>query len=606
MNTETARKILYDICASYTPVEKANKIYELLKKRCVVCDGTLYNLTDDKNIIFEPFNKIDDKLGVIVTFVLDNLYNKYFSETDKKMSNEIKGFNKIFKNSDIKEYIPQLIELLTVKKLVVNDFKNEIHFMNGYIDLKTHEFKKRELNYEKGISTLTINRNYTKSDEKTQKEIMKNIIYKVLQNKEDVDRFLLHLGCGIMKDGAKHQKCNFLMGVGSNGKSMFINLIEKTMDVYYKELTSSAFTGSESTVNKNINSMIDFPYSFVVINELDSDKINKSAFKSFVDGKTSTTRLYSDKAHNIVHNATMFVLSNVMPKYYTDGGMERRIDATRFTTRFVKDKKDVNEKEHVYLKDYDLIDKFEKDEFLNAMFDIMLTYAKKYVEMGRKLPDTENSLNARNEILNNNNPVKEFIENNIIITNDINDKINKLDMASSYKIFKGKSYNVSNSEILQEIKNLGVKYDDQKRSNGVKGCYLGVKFIKKEKDNEFIEDEEEHNEISLHDYKLEIKNLKETNEKQLKLIEELQKQINDLTKPKKLKKEKKEKKESEIKCVSVDSALSDIDVSSESVKNEDEIKLIKKTKTKTTKNKIIKNDVDDLKNIEGMEVLTYF
>jgi len=55
---------------------------------------------------------------------------------------EIKGYDRIFKNSNIKEYIPQLVKELTKNNFKFDSYFSKIHFKNGYKDLETKNFTK--------------------------------------------------------------------------------------------------------------------------------------------------------------------------------------------------------------------------------------------------------------------------------------------------------------------------------------------------------------------------------------------------------------------------------------------------------------------------------
>ncbi len=99
----------------------------------------------------------------------------------------------------------------------------EIHFQNGYIDLKSLEFKKRVI----GINYVNL---YIKRDYKTSSQSQFNKLYsiinKIYPKKEDLEAILFILGSAITGKATNLQKLLFLLGRGSSGKSTIMNLTE--------------------------------------------------------------------------------------------------------------------------------------------------------------------------------------------------------------------------------------------------------------------------------------------------------------------------------------------------------------------------------------------
>ena len=148
---------------------------------------------------------IDEKL---ITFI-----SKYISESIKNLNKELKELLKlkyaktsikISENSTINKSLSQIkVGLKRDDDNIFTPDFYQIHFQNGYIDLKTLEFKKRvmSINYV----NLYIKREY-KPSSKPQFDKLYNIINKIYPKKEDLEAILFILGSAINGKVTKLQK----------------------------------------------------------------------------------------------------------------------------------------------------------------------------------------------------------------------------------------------------------------------------------------------------------------------------------------------------------------------------------------------------------------
>ena len=111
---------------------------------------------------------------------------------------------------------------------------------------------------------------------------------------------------------------------------------------------------------------------------------------------------------------------NRFPKLLLDGGPKRRIDALTGKSKFVDNVEEVDESKFRYLKDKDLISRYaSNDEMLNAIVFVICEYSQMLAN-GEKI-DTlknENMKSTRDDILNSNHNMTDFIDSKLIITND--------------------------------------------------------------------------------------------------------------------------------------------------------------------------------------------
>ena len=83
---------------------------------------------------------------------------------------------------------------------------------------------------------------------------------------------------------------------------------------------------------------------------------------------------------------------------------------------------------------------------LNAFFDIICKYSKKYLD-GEKPIYTQNFIDTKSIVVDSNDSMQDFIDANIKITNDPKHKIGKTSMLALYKHF----YPTKHLRILQLI-----------------------------------------------------------------------------------------------------------------------------------------------------------
>jgi hypothetical protein len=196
--------------------------------------------------------------------------------------------------------------------------------------------------------------------------------------------------------------------------------------------------------------------------------------------------------------AKPIITANIMPIFKTDSGMTRRITAFTHTSTFVDDVKKVNPDKDIYLKDSSLLENIQNNDGLkNAWFDILAQSCSKWLG-GTKIIKTTNFINTKEEVCTVNDDIQDLIDSQLIITNNIEDKIGKLTMAEIYKTVYPHKMKTSQT-LIANFKEKNIKYDGQIRSkmDNIRGCYIGVK-VKSLFDNQepFISDDEDET----HDY----------------------------------------------------------------------------------------------------------
>jgi hypothetical protein len=135
------------------------------------------------------------------------------------------------------------------------------------------------------------------------------------------------------------------------------------------------------------------------------------------------------------------------------------------------------------------MDKLITEQLLDSWFDILASYSYKWLN-GETIHNNENFNDTKNTITSSNDIFQDFIDSRVKITNDPNDRIGKNKMHQEFCIMYPKKM-ITVQQVINSMKEKGIKYDYQLRSDGVKGSFIGVAVKTKYDDDDDDEDEAE-------------------------------------------------------------------------------------------------------------------
>jgi len=470
-------KELETLIVSIFPHVKAEIIGAKLKNKIVIIPrnkaDAIFILDEATNTYVESETDIKIKLESEVTKLTQKSFEKLPPlEAENLIYKFPKAYRSIFSNNSIGTYYSQLIVILT-EQIIFNVNIGEMHFKNGYMDLKDLKFKKREVG--KHYITKYIERDYKPSTQANQAEIRK-VFKQIYPDDADFNCVSMMLGASLTGKSTINQDLLFLLGKGSAGKSFIMMVTSASIECYLKELNSNTLTLNNAKADKILNTFISNPQVRITwINEPEETKMDSSLFKNLADGSLTTTELYKDGSKSFKVYFKVIFTSNTLPNITLDTGTARRIISLDHPSTFVDNINEVNESKHIYLKDKNLLDKIKaKDELLNAWFDIMAVQANKWLN-GAQIPYTKNFNESKDTILLSNDWAKDFIDENLIITDNTEDRISKNAM---YDRFREKFPNkrLSPLQLISTLKDKKLLYSAQARSDKVQGCYMCVKF----------------------------------------------------------------------------------------------------------------------------------
>jgi len=199
---------------SIFPNEKSKLIHNKLSNYCFINDkGILYAL--QKNITYLKITDIENKLITFVTLLLEESF-KGLSEDDRERITDKfeKTYSIIFKNSHVRDYMPQLQTILRKDDIVFDKYFDKIHFNNGYVDLSTLKFMKRVKHTY--YITAYIKYDYKPSTTEQRNKVMHHIS-KIYANKADRKAIIMELAFTLSGRATTDQSTLFLLGEGSSG-----------------------------------------------------------------------------------------------------------------------------------------------------------------------------------------------------------------------------------------------------------------------------------------------------------------------------------------------------------------------------------------------------
>lgn len=477
------RKDFKTLIRAISPNERSIIIAKHLKHKIIFSKGSCYFI--QKNVTYKCVKKYKDELLPIVTALLIDSFRK-LSDDDRKDIEDLPKYKDIFENAHVTLYLPQLKSDLTDDKVSFDIYLNQTHFNNGYFDISTNEFKQRVMGTH--FITNCITYDYL-PPKKESIDFVLNKISKIYPDKDSMSAILTILGSALTGIAIRDSYILFFIGDGSAGKSTIMDLTKYTVECYLKQLKPDMFVEGKNT-DKIINTYDKNPYIRVTwLNEPRDKKFDSTVFKSWADGECNAEKLYEEGSHDFKHYSLTFLTANNMPNIQVDGGTRRRIRACPHNSKFVDNKNMVNEENHVYLKDQDFKSRFEQSTDLkNAFFYLLATRAHNWLKT-RKIDLPESFKELTETIIDSNDHIKDFIDGNLERTNNEDDRIGKHQMLELYsQMYPNKHLQQLQLQML--LKERGIKYHRQLRSNGVQGCFYGVKISTKyDKDQDDNDDE---------------------------------------------------------------------------------------------------------------------
>jgi hypothetical protein len=453
------------------PNKKANILHNKLSKYFFVSNNAIYIL-DRNTVTYRKVREVGPTLTVMISKLLEQSYDN-FQPNEVNLINAIDIKNTFYKSYSITQYLDHLIIYLT-RKTNVDVYYDQIHFVNGYYDLREGVFVQRVI----GTHFITKYVDYPFDEKLATEKMCKRVVddfSKIYSLKADFDAVMYKLGKAITGRSTDDQGVFTLFGHGSAGKTFVFKALKASLPCYVKTLKEDALSYNATNIDKVINTFLEEPQiRLAILNDPKDTKLNDSALKNFADGEIDTIKLYSEGSHTVKLMCLLVMIMNTIAQTKIDSGIVRRLKngCYEHKSTFVDNDEDVNEKELHYKKDKQLEHEIKNNNSYKIAFLVMLfKYAKlTYVE---EFKTTENFENSYNAIVNANNFIGDFINVSLSLTKKDDDRIHKDRMHAIFKqMYPDK--NLTPVQLMSALKDGGIRYEPKFRCEGYQGCYVGV------------------------------------------------------------------------------------------------------------------------------------
>lgn len=370
-----------------------------------------------------------------------------------------------------------------VKKVNQNPYL--LCFNNGVIDFKTNTFRP---GYPEDFISKSTNIDYVKLDKEKHKPIIEEIeeyMRKLFPEQELCDYMWNHLSAVLIGDTALNQCLHYYTGIGQNGKSILVKLMQMILGEYAVELDVKFFTqdrGKIGGTSSELFATIGARYA-ITAEPSQGEKLNEGPMKQITSGtdKMSCRPLYGQQIEFTPQVNCVIMANHFLDVKSTDWGTWRRIRPVEFKSLFTDNPVEGDENSPYQYKKVDSFD--EKFKSWAPIFMSMLV--DKAFKTKGIVKECSIVRIARDNYRNEQDVVSEFIserltpcENGSVkkseIVNDFNDwyrgryhgKINKTKELYTYmdKTYIGKK-NVKGS--VTSWTGVKVFYDHSKYDNNV-------------------------------------------------------------------------------------------------------------------------------------------
>jgi len=514
--------------------EISKYLASVLRDDVKISNGRVY-VWNEKTKLFDKSSEVDDAIinvvGGYVNDELSLLIDSISEERKKKKKSKIEELT----DEDVRKRIVEIEKLQrtftktsTIKQLMPylkNEFKDEafyniidgkrdvVNYKNGVLSLISGKFRVRT-KIDAFSSCLPYD--YTTQRDETIKAHTLKILYEICNDDNELLEFvLMWLGYCITGEVKEQKLMCYLGKLASNGKSTIMQIFSKVFPTYIMKAENSMIQYGSQDKHKSLIEC-EKPIRVVFVEEVDSKKLDPSFLKDFSGGEKMACKLMYSTIANIVIHAKICMTINGIPRFENDNGIERRLLAIEFCNQFypkdhVKHKK--NTKGH-YVANTNILGLFECDAYRVEFMGILLDYTKTYYKKGLIIPNFIQVQGA--EICSLNDNMNTFINDRFEITKDGNDIIGKDHFINLYHdAFNCKTPWIN---VLADAKRCNLVYDKEKRYNGIKGCFIGLKLnedenkhIKKDvfemvdvKNNIALQTDPYENGVIQCDYKVEV------------------------------------------------------------------------------------------------------
>ena len=476
---------------------------DLAKKYSEIYKNDIYIIGKERDIYY--YNETEklwmcETREVYVTFVADflnetgkNLLSKFLTlkrNVDDDDADQLDEMTKLQKEVNLKiKYLAsksareELINLST-GRLQCNDFETRLNNKHDYFPIKNG----LKVDMKKGTTSERTKEDYfsfycqvglvneTPHADKFFREVMPNI-----ENREFLRKCL-----GYCMTGDTSAQCFFVVyGKGANGKSEMCRNLELIMNKFFHTCGDSIFElkqngGGASPDQMDLMGKRCGTYSEGATS--DNMNLNMPLLKRLSGQDSITTRALYKNNVTFRANIKLILATNFVPSIDEDDSCKRRLKYLFFDSSF-KSNPDPKKKNEFKI-DEDFINKLQT-EYLDEVFTWIMKGAQQYY-VDKKIEMSPEFARRTDEIFQQEDSISAFVQNRLIITGNVKDRIRKSELMSTYQ-----TYCNDNSLRCKPRSTLHKRLEDLNITHGILDGYQCFKGIKCESKPDEEDDEEE-------------------------------------------------------------------------------------------------------------------
>lgn len=395
-------------------------------------------------------------------------------EQKNKLIKTYVSIRKYLLNNKNKINIINELSLLYKRTKIFEKFDNVnnyvLAFTNGVYDFKINKFRIAE---PEELITCTTGYKYKKVDVETIDEI-KNIIISIFPINEERKYLLTSISLGLIGDNPLEEMYIWI-GSGQNGKGLLRDLISYMLGEYFDNAEIEYFCKTKNGIHANAadpvmarkkNSRI------VITTEPEGDVNLKCAKLKQISGRdpVQVRDLYKSP-FNFIPKFKLIIQTNDKPTIDgSDGGIVRRLRYITFPIKFVDEPKLANHRKI----DRNLKSKIKEEKYRLAFFQILSEHYLDFVNNNNcKLDMPERIKRETQEYLDENDPLKQFIEEKIDITNNNKDFVLSSELFESFNEFnEGKGKTMTTIMFKNKLMSKGFTFKRKEQGNS----FIGIKI----------------------------------------------------------------------------------------------------------------------------------
>jgi P4 family phage/plasmid primase-like protien len=388
-----------------------------------------------------------------------------------------KAYISLGNSRNIKCVIDYLTNLYLVDNLddLLDSKISLLAFNNCLYDMNIKSF--RNINTDDYITKTTKYEINKKSNPQIRIKI-NNLIKSIFEDENLEEYWKIITGLSLFT--TKMQSLFIHVGTGGNGKGVLATILRNCLGEYFLTAENTFLTTSFKAGSPNPTLANSKGTRYLFISEPDDgkdSKFNIDFIKTMTGGDPICTRdLYKSNIEFIPQFSANVQCNNKPELGKIDKGIVRRIKIIPYPFNFVDNPSKLNERK----RDYELNEQIIKDEFKNEFMLMLIEKATEFYnkDISKDIKIPEKVLEKTTDYIDDNNPIKNWIESRLIITsNNPCDKIELKLLLNLYNENAEKQLDIKEFKKYMEYNSI-----EYFRSNG-KSYFKNI-ILNKENDNE--------------------------------------------------------------------------------------------------------------------------